>query len=86
MSDYRDELERAITATHGVDAVWLGTERIKETFRGETAWEGDVEIFSIQHPRAIRCYAWGVRRDDDRGWDVTAVLGVPPINSAHDPQ
>ena len=80
MSDYRAELKKAILATHGVKASFLETVPVKEVFRGEVAWQGDVEVFAITgHPKAKQCFAWGVRTDDDKGWDVTAVLGIPPV-------
>jgi len=80
VSDYRAELKRATEAMHGGSALWLETVPVKEVFRGETAWEGDVEVFVLSgHPKAKHCYAWGVRRDDDKVWEITAVLGIPPV-------
>ncbi len=85
MSAYTDELKHAIAQTHGSDAIWTGSIPVKEVLQGETAWEGVVETFFLtNHPKAKRCYAWGVRRDHDKGWDVTAVLCIPPIYSAQD--
>jgi hypothetical protein len=82
---YLSEIKRAVGEMHGDPALWLETVHVKEVFQGETAWEGDVEVFALPGNRgARRCYAWGVRRDDDKGWDVTAVLGTPPINSPQD--
>jgi hypothetical protein len=67
---------------HGGAAIWVSTVPVKEVFQGKTAWEGDVEVFDLPaHPKAKRCFAWGVRRDDGKGWDVTAVLAVPPITT-----
>lgn len=80
MSAYLSELRKAIKAAHGCDAAHVETVPVKEVFRGQVAWQGDVEVFDVKgHPRAAQCFAWGVRRDDDKGWDVTAVLGVPPV-------
>lgn len=82
MSAYLSELRKAIKAVHGCDAEHLATVHVKEVFRGETAWEGKVEVFTVsEHAKAKQCFAWGVRRDDDKGWDVTAVLAVPPITT-----
>ena len=54
---------------------------IKEVFRGKTAWEGDVEVFSlIDHPKAKRCYAWYYR--DGNKLKYVAVLEIPPVDSA----
>lgn len=83
MSDYLSELRKAIKAVHGCDASHARTVPVKEVFRGEVAWQGDVEVYAVKdHPNAKECFAWGVRREDDKGWDVTAVLGTPPINTA----
>jgi hypothetical protein len=79
---YLEELRKAIKATHDLESVHQDTVSVREVFQGKTAWEGDVEIFIVAgHSQATRCFAWGVRRDDDKGWDMTAVLGVPPIVS-----
>lgn len=82
MSDYLSELRKAIKAVHGCDASHLETVPVKEVFRGEVAWQGDVEVFAVTgHAKAKQCFAWGVRRDNDKGWEVTAVLGIPPVVS-----
>jgi hypothetical protein len=85
VNNYREELQRAIKATHGADAVYVRAVPVKEVFRGEPAWEGQVEVFALtNHPKALLCFAWGARRLDNKGWDVTAVLGVPPVLSPQD--
>lgn len=82
MSDYLSELRKAIKAVHGCDASHVQSAPVKEIFRGETAWEGSVEVFNVSgHARAKQCFAWGVRREDDKGWDVTAVLAIPPVTT-----
>lgn len=85
MNDYQKELKLAVQKMHGGDALWIESVPIKEVFRGETAWEGLVEVYALSgHAKAKQCFAWGVRRDDDNGWDVTAVLSIPPITTPHD--
>ena len=79
VSDYLSELRRAIKAVHGLDASHVITTPVTEVFNDKIAWKGDVEVFAVTHSKAKHCYAWGIRRDDDVGWDVTAVLGVPPV-------
>lgn len=78
MNDVSNEtFIEAIRATHGAKAVLSGQERVVETFQGDTVWEGDVLVFSLQgHPTASKCYAWEV------GGEITAVLGEPPVDSA----
>jgi hypothetical protein len=69
--------EQAIQATHGVPSELLRRERVVERFEGETVWEGEVLVFSLQgHPTALWCYAWEV------DGEVTAVLHEPPVISA----
>jgi hypothetical protein len=69
--------ERAIRATHGAKARLLRREHVLERFEGKTVWIGEVLVFELlDHPGATRCYAWEV------DGQVTAVLGVPPVDSA----
>jgi hypothetical protein len=69
--------ERAIRATHGAKSRLLRREHVLERFQGKTVWMGEVLVFELlDHPSASLCYAWEV------GGKVTAVLGVPPVDSA----
>lgn len=46
-------LQRAIKELHGVDSTHLRSEPVLETFRGETVWDGDVDVFALEgHPEA----------------------------------
>jgi len=69
---------------HGVKAVHISTEPVKEVFRGKTVWEGEVEVFAIKgHPKAKRIYAWGYENPaDPKKLEVTAVLEAPPVKDA----
>ena len=55
---------------------------VVETFRGQTVWEGMVEVFIVAKPPPARAYAWAV--EGDNGPQYVAVLGVQPINSPLD--
>jgi hypothetical protein len=67
-----DQLQRAVEGQHGGKAVLAGTEPVKETFRGETVWEGAVHVFDLEgHPKATRAYAWS---SPIEGSDKPAVL------------
>ena len=71
------KFEQAIEATHGARSMLLRRERVVERFQGKTIWDGEVLVFALEdHPKARRCYAWEV------DGQVTAVLGVPPVDSA----
>lgn len=55
---------------------------VKETFKGETVWEGTVEVFDlIDYPDADRCYAWSHATDKDETRRYVAVLHVEPVTS-----
>jgi len=80
----RERLRRAIRDLHGVDSSHLRSERVRESFQGETVWEGVVEVFALKgHPKAGLAYGW-TQDTDDGGRRYVAVLGVPPIKSAQD--
>jgi hypothetical protein len=63
---------------HGCAATWTKTVPVHETFKDQTVWDGDVEVFSVKHPKAQTAYAWSTSEGK-----FTAVLGIPP---ATDPQ
>lgn len=80
----RDKLRDVIRELHGLNAEHLMSEAVHETFRGETVWDGVVEVFSVTgHPHARFVYAWS--HETDKGTRrYMAVLGVPPVNSARE--
>ncbi len=78
-SDYIPKLQEAIMAVHGCNSIHTATMRVKSTLEKQTAWEGDVEVFDIDHHKAKKCYAWGF---DDKGqFKATCVLEIPPVES-----
>lgn len=80
MSDV-EELKKVIRQLHGCEAEHAETVPVKEVFRGQTVWEGEVEVFNIRgHPIARRCYAWA--HDTEEGKRYVAVLELPPVESA----
>jgi aminoglycoside phosphotransferase (APT) family kinase protein len=74
-----NELTDVIRKLHGVEATHVETVPVKETFRGETVWEGHVEVFDVDHPQTSRIYAWSHDTDDPSNprRHVT-VLHLPP--------
>jgi hypothetical protein len=67
---------------HGAEAVHAGSVPVKEIFKGETVWEGIVEVFDlVGHPTAHRAYAWAHDGKQPNESSV-AVLHIPPITSA----
>lgn len=74
-----------------VDEIWgiIGNKRknatapVHEVFRGQTAWEGNVEGFDLKgHHKANRAYAWSEKTKS--GERFFAVLETPRIKSALD--
>ena len=84
MSEYIDNLSRAITAMHKCRCSHFGSEEIEERHDGETVWQGKVEIFQLEgHPEANVAYGWGWT-DDKEEIQYIGILNVPPIESAAD--
>ena len=58
---------------------------VKETYKGETVWEGVVHVFDLAgHPKATRAYAWSspIERSSKRRF--FAVLHMGAIKSPAD--
>jgi hypothetical protein len=83
---YIEELRDIIRRVHGAEATHVESVPVKEMFRGETVWDGVVEVFDlVGHPSAFRVYAWAHDTDDPKNprRHVT-VLHSHPIKSAED--
>lgn len=79
-----DALQIAIKNMHGVDSKWIESVPVHETFKGETVWQGEVQVFELMgHAKAKRAYAWSHATEGARRRFV-AVLGIAPVNSAVD--
>ena len=78
------DLIEAIRRNFDCDATWLRSEHVHEEWRGETVWEGDVQICAIKgYPKAELAYAWSWQTEDGTARS-TAVLGEGPVSSAGD--
>src|SRR5437016_2824136 len=82
-SPYIQSLQAVIRRLHGCDSAHVESVSVHEIFRGETIWQGDVEVFDLAgHPKAKRAYAWGERKNmSDPGAKFVAVLEVHPVVS-----
>ncbi len=68
-------LEKAILDLHGCKSKWVESIPIKEDYKGETVWEGIVEVFDIKgHPTAKRAYAWSHNIEGSKKRKFYAVL------------
>jgi hypothetical protein len=75
-------LRVAIKHLHGVDAKWVESVPVHETFKGETVWDGEVQVFYLLgHPTATRAYAWSHETDEGKRRFV-AVLQAGPVKDA----
>ena len=80
---YIEELQRVIHKLHGVHSTHIQSVPVTETFKGQTVWDGIVEVFELHgHPRAKHAYAWTHDTDDPKQpkRSVT-VLKIPPAIS-----
>jgi len=78
-----EELKGVIHKLHGATATHRESVSVKETFNGETVWEGIVEVFDLKgHPKANKAYAWSQDADDpDKPTYYVTVLHIPPAVS-----
>jgi len=78
-----DDLIKVISDLHGAKPTYVESVPVKETFQGQTVWEGDVEVFDLEnHPKANRVYAWShVAGEDDERKRYVTVLHIPPVDS-----
>src|ERR1700760_1369838 len=54
-----ERLKNAIHALHGGEATHRESVPVKETFKGQTVWDGVVEVFHLKgHPKTDTVYAW----------------------------
>jgi hypothetical protein len=68
VSEYIQELRDVIRRLHGVESEHVESVPVKEEFKGQTVWEGVVEVFNLKdHPTASRVYAWPHETDNPRG-------------------
>src|SRR5205807_10366043 len=64
--NYIEELQQVIRELYGSDSTHVETVPVKEVFKGETMWDGEVEVFDLaDHPKTDRVYAWGYVDDND---------------------
>ena len=83
---YLEEMRDVIRRLHGADATHIESVPVKETFHGQTVWDGVVEVFDLKdHPTAHRIYAWAHDTDDpDHPRRHVTVLHAHPVKSAQD--
>lgn len=80
---YLEELRAVIRRLHGGEATHRESIPVKETFNGQTVWEGIVEVFDLHgHPQANTVYAWSHDTDNPGNHQRhVTVLHIPPVVS-----
>ena len=78
-----EELRKVIRKLHGAKAKHTKSVPVKETFKGQTVWDGVVEVFELKgHPKASKAYAWAHDTDNPlHPKRQVTVLHIPPITS-----
>lgn len=83
--EYIERLQMVIRQLHGADSKHVKSVPVLETFKGQTVWQGIVEVFDLtNHPKAKRAYAWShLSGQDDKDERFVAVLKLPPVTGPH---
>jgi hypothetical protein len=80
VSERIEQLRLAVETMERCKAGHESSTPIRETFRGQTVWEGVVESFALTgHPKAKRCYAWSFQGNGETQYAIT--LEIPPVES-----
>jgi hypothetical protein len=76
------QLREAVEKMQGGTATLAQTVPVKETFEGQTVWEGVVHVFDLAgHSKATRAYAWSSPTEGSTKRRFFAVLHTDRINS-----
>ncbi len=79
------QLRGAIESQHGGTATHVQSVPVKETFVGQTVWEGIVHVFDLEgHPKATRAYAWSSPIEGSDKRRFFSVLHIGAIKSPQD--
>jgi len=76
----QSELNQAVESQHGGKATFVQSVPIHEEFKGQTVWNGAVQVFDLADSPsgATRAYAWSHGLPDGKR-RFFAVLHIPPI-------
>ncbi|MEQ8397901.1 hypothetical protein [Thalassobaculum sp.] len=80
-----DVLRQSVETQYGGRATLVQSTPVKETFQGQTAWEGVVHVFDLaDNPKAARAYAWSSPIEGSTKRRFFAVLHMGGIKSPRD--
>ncbi len=79
------QLKESVESQHGGIATHVQSVPVKETFNGQTVWEGVVEVFDLEgNARSTRAYAWSSHIEGSDKRRFFAVLHLGGIRSPQD--
>jgi hypothetical protein len=77
--EYIERLKQVIFHLHKAGSTWVESVPVHEVFRGQTVWQGDVEVFDLHgHSTAKRCSGW----TDGEPEEFITILELPPVTDA----
>ena len=80
MSERIENIAKAVEKSAECPATHLESVVVVEQFRGQTVWQGMVEVFSLLgHAKAKRAYGWQTGMGQEARF--TTVLELPPVTS-----
>ncbi len=79
MNALLETIQRTVEATVEGPVTHRESVAVVETFRGQTVWEGMVEVFDVSQPPPAVVYGWAV--ESDQGPQYVTVKGEPPADS-----
>jgi hypothetical protein len=77
-SDDIAQLKESVESQHGGTATHVQSVLVKESFQGQTVWEGVVEVFELEgNAKSTRAYAWSspIEASDKRRFFAILHLG-----------
>jgi len=73
-------LQDAFKQGHDLETTYVESVPVKDTFKGQTVWEGVVDVFDVKgDPNVKRAYGWRYKENGETQY--ATVLGVVPISS-----
>jgi hypothetical protein len=73
-----ERLKKTVCDLHGCDSAHAASIAIHETFQGETAWQGIVEVFFlVNHPQAKKAYAWTYQNEVASSVTLLFLMSLP---------
>ena len=78
-----ERLRQTVERLRGGTATLAQFVPVRETFQGQTAWEGVVHVFDLAgHPKATRAYTWSSPKEGSVKRPFSAMLRTELINSS----